>query len=160
MKLDLRNDFLPITYTSGDIFKDDAEAITNAVNCVGVMGKGLALAFKKRFPDNFKAYKAVCDAGHLRPGGVFIFDQGEGTQPRYIVNFPTKDHWRGKSQLSYIEDGLRDLKEKVQDMNIRSIALRALGCGLGGLDWVDVKALMDDILSDVTEAEFRVYAPQ
>src|SRR5712692_1327876 len=89
-----------------DILTADVEALINTVNCVGVMGRGIALQFRKAFPENFKAYKAVCERGELRPGKLFIYEQAQLTNPRYIINFPTKNHWKDKSRLEYIDAGL------------------------------------------------------
>ena len=122
----------------GDIFESDAEALVNTVNCKGVMGRGLALQFKRRFPENFAAYRAECDAGRMAPGRVHVFETGR-MSPRYIINFPTKDHWRNASSLAYIADGLDSLESEVRHLGIRSIAIPALGCDLGGLDWEDVR---------------------
>ena len=128
-----------IEFVRGDLFDADVEAITNAVNCIGVMGKGIALEFKKRFPQNFIAYKAACDNGELHLGKVFIFDNGPSTKPRYIVDFPTKNHWRDASCLQDIRTGLDSLAAELDRLKIGSIAIPALGCGLGGLDWPDVR---------------------
>jgi O-acetyl-ADP-ribose deacetylase (regulator of RNase III)/uncharacterized protein YwgA len=143
------------------MFHEPAEAIVNTVNCVGVMGKGVALEFKNRWPENFRAYKSLCDAGSLRPGRMFVFRTPqlfESNEPRYLINFPTKDHWRGKSQLQYIADGLDDLIAQVRANHIRSIAMPPLGCGNGGLDWADVKPIIERKLSDL-DADITVFAP-
>ena len=95
-----------IRYTTGDILKADAEALVNTVNCVGIMGRGIALQFKEIFPANFKAYVAACKREEVQPGRMFVFDTGALTSPRYIVNFPTKRHWRGKSRVEDVEAGL------------------------------------------------------
>ena len=109
--------------TQGDILQADAEALVNTVNCVGVMGRGIALQFKKRFPDNFKHYKAVCDKKELQPGKMFINDLNRLYNPRYVVNFPTKRHWKGKSRMEDIESGLQALVADVRKRDIRSIAI-------------------------------------
>ena len=131
----------------GDLLKADVEALVNTVNCVGVMGKGIALQFKLKFPGNFRRYKKVCDRGELEPGRLFVFDrgdliEGDGHGPRYVVNFPTKTHWRSPSKLSYIEDGMDALVREVERRRIASIAIPPLGCGGGGLDWGDVEAII------------------
>ena len=118
---------------TGDVLKADAEALVNTVNCVGVMGRGIALQFKKAFPDNFKAYQAACRGGEVRPGRMFITDSGHLVSPRWIINFPTKRHWRGKSRIEDIREGLVDLVDQVRERRIESIAIPPLGCGLGGL---------------------------
>ena len=122
----------------GDLFESKGEALVNPVNCVGVMGKGLALQFGKAFPENVREYKAICDSGELRPGVMFIHDLNRLANPRYVVNFPTKRHWRDKSRMEDIEAGLKTLVKKVRARGIRSLAIPALGSGLGGLDWRQV----------------------
>ena len=128
-----------IEFKSGDILRDDAEALVNTVNCVGVMGRGIALQFKDAFPDNFKAYAEACRQGAVQPGRMFVFETGQLTPPRYIVNFPTKRHWRGKSRMIDIETGLGALVEVLREKHIRSVAIPPLGSGLGGLNWQEVK---------------------
>ncbi len=132
------------TITSGDLLKAEADAIVNTVNCVGVMGKGIALQFKQKWPDNYKAYKKACDAKLVHPGSMFVYDLGRlAGRPYFIINFPTKDHWRGKSELSFIKEGLNDLVRVVRELGIRSIAIPPLGCGNGGLDWEQVHPLIE-----------------
>ncbi|MBO5946877.1 MAG: macro domain-containing protein [Alphaproteobacteria bacterium] len=143
--------------TNSDIFCANTEAIVNTVNCVGVMGKGIALQFREKFPENYKLYKNACDAGKVSIGKMFVTKNGL-LKPNYIVNFPTKKHWRGKSELSYIEDGLSDLRKFLIDYKIKSIAIPPLGAGNGGLDWVDVKKIIIDKLSDI-DAEILVFEP-
>ena len=121
----------------GDIFKADADAIVNTVNCVGIMGRGIALQFKNAYPANFKAYKVACDAEQVQPGRMFVFETGKFT-PRFIINFPTKRHWKGKSRIEDIESGLIALGEEIASRGIKSVAIPPLGAGLGGLDWDDV----------------------
>lgn len=128
---------------TGDIFKIDTEAIVNPVNCVGVMGAGLAAQFKRKFPENFSAYRSVCTLGQLKPGVLFIFELPGNSSPRYIVNFPTKIHWKEKSDLIYIASGLEALLQEVGVRGIKSIAIPPLGCGLGGLDWNSVLGLIE-----------------
>src|SRR5690554_2546178 len=122
-----------IEYTSGNILHADAEALVNTVNCVGVMGRGIALQFKNAYPENFKAYAVACQQQQVLPGRMFVFATDGLTNPKYIINFPTKRHWRGKSRMQDIEDGLIDLVAVIQRYGIRSIAIPALGSGLGGL---------------------------
>jgi O-acetyl-ADP-ribose deacetylase (regulator of RNase III) len=144
---------------SGDLFAANVDALVNAVNTVGVMGKGLALAFKNEFPDNFAAYKRACDAGQLQPGTVHVFDRGERS-PRWIVNFPTKRHWRDASRLDDIRTGLASLIAEVEARAIASVAMPALGCGLGGLDWNDVRPLIVEACARLPEVRFLVFAPR
>ena len=124
-----------ITYKSGDLLSEDAEALVNPVNCVGVMGRGVALQFKRAWPENFDVYAAACRRHEVQPGRMFVFENGGKAGPRYIVNFPTKRHWRDKSMIEDIEAGLSALVVEVRRRGIRSIAIPALGAGLGGLDW-------------------------
>jgi len=149
-----------IEYTSGDILKDEAEALVNTVNCVGVMGRGIALQFKKAWPENFQAYANACKREEIQPGQMFVFETGRLTPPRYIINFPTKRHWRGKSRIEDIEEGLAALAEVVQARCIRSIALPPLGCGLGGLDWEDVRICIENALGNLPNVRVRVYEPK
>lgn len=149
------------TVTQGDLLRAEADAIVNAVNCVGVMGKGIALQFKRKWPENFKAYKRACDAGEVRPGKVHVHELGKlAGRPHFIVNFPTKDHWRGDSKIEFVEEGLHDLVRLVKDARIRSIAIPALGCGNGGLDWAEVEPRIKAAFAPlVGEVEVRVFAP-
>ena len=137
-----------IRFTHGDIFAQPAEAIVNPVNCVGVMGRGLALQFKHRYPDAFLAYRRACADGRVRPGCMFMFDTGRD-RPRWIVQFPTKRHWCDRSTIGDIEAGLRDLAATVARSGIRSIAIPPIGCGLGGLDWRAVRPLLTACLTNV-----------
>ena len=124
-----------IEYKTGDILAEQAEALVNTVNCVGVMGRGIALQFKRAFPENFKAYAARCKRNEMQPGRVFVFETGGMLPPRYIINFPTKRHWRGKSRIEDVESGLISLVQEIRSLGIRSIAIPPLGSGLGGLNW-------------------------
>ncbi|MFO8057238.1 MAG: macro domain-containing protein [bacterium] len=149
-----------IEYKTGDILKEDAEALVNTVNCVGVMGRGIALQFKKAFPRNFEAYAAACKHHEIKPGRMFVYETGQLTNPHYIINFPTKRHWRGKSRLEDIESGLRALAETIQERNIHSIALPPLGSGLGGLDWSEVKPRIEAALQPLNDVHIIVYEPE
>src|SRR5213594_4867327 len=126
-----------IEYKTGDILAEHAEALVNTVNCVGFMGRGIALQFKKAWPENFKAYAAACRRHEVQPGRMFVFETGLLTNPRFIINFPTKRHWRGKSRIEDIESGLGALVKEIRSRGIRSVALPPLGSGLGGLNWAD-----------------------
>lgn len=152
---------MSVTLTSGDLLKAEADAIVNTVNCVGIMGKGIALQFKKKWPENFKAYEKACRAGQVRPGKMFVHDLGRlAGKPYFIINFPTKDHWRGKSELSFIEDGLKDLVCVVEAHGIRSIAIPPLGCGNGGLDWEVVRPMIEKAFLPLKQSvEVLAYAP-
>ena len=124
-----------VEFKTGDILTEDADALVNTVNCVGVMGRGIALQFKNAFPENFKAYAKACKRHEVQPGRMFVFETGQLTNPRYIINFPTKRHWRGKSRIEDIDAGLRALQAVIREKRVRSIALPPLGSGLGGLNW-------------------------
>ncbi len=149
-----------IELQQGDILKAPAEALVNTVNCVGVMGRGIALQFRKAFPENFKTYKAACDQGQLQPGVIFVHDLGRLTHPRYILNFPTKKHWRGKSQVEYIDSGLEDLAQVVRRLKISSVAIPPLGCGLGGLDWAEVRPKIEAVFAKLPEVRALLYEPR
>lgn len=148
-----------IEFRTGDLFADDAEALVNTVNCVGIMGRGVALQFKNAFPENFKAYEAACRRGDVQPGRMFVFETGQLTNPRYIINFPTKRHWRGKSRMEDIESGLVALVDEIRRRGIRSIALPPLGSGLGGLNWRDVRQRIERALAPLSEVKVTVYEP-
>jgi len=149
-----------ITFIQGDLLRDDAEALVNTVNCVGVMGRGVALQFKNAFPANYEAYVEACENDAVQPGRMFVFATGYVTHPRYIINFPTKRHWRGKSRMEDIESGLDALAAEIQARGIRSLAMPPLGSGLGGLDWMDVKAIVLRRLSGFEGVDIRIYEPQ
>jgi O-acetyl-ADP-ribose deacetylase (regulator of RNase III) len=150
-----------IEFRSGDILKSEAEALVNSVNCVGVMGRGIALQFKNAFPQNFRAYAAACKRNEVQPGRLFVFETGQLTPPRYIINFPTKRHWRGKSRIEDIEAGLIALGEVIRARDIGSIALPPLGSGLGGLDWrTEVRPRIEAALGPLTNVHVLVYEPQ
>jgi len=148
-----------IESTSGDILKSEADALVNTVNCVGVMGRGIALQFKNAFPENFKAYQAACNREAVQPGRMFVFETGQLTPPRFIINFPTKRHWRGKSRVKDIEMGLVDLAKIIRDRGIRSIAVPPLGSGLGGLEWAEVRPLIERALGGLDSVRVLVYEP-
>lgn len=151
---------MTIKLMRGDLLKqDDVDAIVNTVNCVGVMGKGIALQFKNKWPANFRAYDAACKAKEVRPGHMFIHDTGGLVKPNFIINFPTKDHWRGKSKIEFIRDGLADLVQQVCRLGIRSIAIPPLGCGNGGLDWEVVRPMIESAFALVPDVEVRLFEP-
>lgn len=145
---------------SGNILKSDVEAIVNTVNCVGIMGKGIALQFKYAYPENYKSYKKACDNKQVKLGKMHIFDTGKFINPRYIINFPTKNHWKGKSKIEEIRRGLFDLKNIIVKYNIRSIAIPPLGCGNGGLDWNNVKNIILESLNNLSNVKILLYAPE
>lgn len=148
-----------IEYTGGNILFADTEALVNTVNCVGVMGRGIALQFKNAFPKNFKEYEAACKRQEVQPGQMFVFATGELANPKYIVNFPTKRHWRGNSRMEDIDSGLIDLVNVIRRLNITSIAIPPLGSGLGGLQWGDVKPRIERAFDGLAEVRVLVYEP-
>lgn len=148
-----------IERTRGDILQADAEALVNTVNCVGVMGRGIALQFRKAFPENYKLYRVACKREKLRPGMMLVHDLGRLDNPRYIINFPTKRHWRGKSRIEDIEAGLPALVDEVRRRDIRSIAIPPLGSGLGGLDWKDVRPRIERAFRDLPDVHVLIYEP-
>jgi O-acetyl-ADP-ribose deacetylase (regulator of RNase III) len=149
-----------VKVVTGNLLDAKVDALVNTVNTVGVMGKGLALQFKKAFPENNKAYEAACKRGRIQIGKMFVFEAGGIVQPRYIINFPTKRHWRGASQLEFIEEGLRNLVEVIKDRRIRSIAVPPLGAGLGGLDWRTVRPLIEAALGALEGVDVQVFEPK
>ncbi|MFC4292546.1 macro domain-containing protein [Sphingorhabdus arenilitoris] len=148
-----------IELRTGDIFKTDADAIVNTVNCVGIMGRGIALQFKNAYPSNFKAYKTACDAEQVQPGRMFVFETGKFT-PRFVINFPTKRHWKGKSRIEDIEAGLIALADEVVSRGIKSVAIPPLGAGLGGLDWDDVLPRIKSALQDIPDVDVIIFEPK
>ncbi|MBI3606667.1 MAG: macro domain-containing protein [Nitrospirae bacterium] len=148
-----------IEHTEGNLLLADAEALVNTVNIVGYMGKGIALQFKQAFPENFRAYERACRAKQVKPGHMFIVETGRMVNPEYIVNFPTKRHWRGKSRLEDIESGLEALVEDIKRLGIHSIAVPPLGCGNGGLDWSDVRPMIEAAFASLREVRVLLYAP-
>ena len=148
-----------IKLTEGDLLEASAEALVNTVNTVGVMGKGIALMFKERFPENYKAYEAACEVGAVRVGEMFVTAGVELGGPRWIINFPTKKHWRQPSKSEWIRDGLVALKGVIRERHIKSIAIPPLGCANGGLDWAFVHPLIEAALKDLPNVEILLFVP-
>jgi O-acetyl-ADP-ribose deacetylase (regulator of RNase III) len=148
-----------IEFYRGDLLTAQAEALVNTVNCVGIMGRGIALQMKNAFPDNFREYAAACRRHEVEPGRMFVHETGQLGNPRWIINFPTKRHWRGKSRIEDIEAGLVALVAEVRARDIHSIALPPLGCGLGGLDWADVRPLIERAFANLPEVNVVVFEP-
>lgn len=138
-----------IEYKNGDILREDVEAIVNTVNCVGIMGRGLALQFKNKFPQNFKDYQLACTNKEVQLGKMFVHQTGQLINPKYIINFPTKGHWKQNSKIEDISNGLDDLITIIEKYSIKSIAIPPLGSGLGGLDWNQVKKLIEEKLKNI-----------
>jgi O-acetyl-ADP-ribose deacetylase (regulator of RNase III) len=147
---------MPITFRTGDLLTSDAQALINTVNCVGVMGKGLALEFRKRYPLMFEDYVERCKAGRVRTGEPYLYR--DTLIPPWIINFPTKQHWRGKSKMEYIDSGLRYLVPHLGEWGVSSVAVPPLGCGHGGLRWTDVRPRVEAAF-DQTMIEVTVYEP-
>jgi O-acetyl-ADP-ribose deacetylase (regulator of RNase III) len=141
----------------GSLLTADVDALVNTVNTEGVMGKGLALQFKKAFPEAFTAYAQACKHGEVAPGRMHIVQRS--ASPRFIINFPTKRQWRLPSKIEYVSDGLRDLVDKIRRLGIRSIAIPPLGCGLGGLDWAEVKPLILQAFESLPEVRVILFEP-
>lgn len=148
-----------IYYTQGNLLEANVEALVNTVNTVGVMGKGIALMFKERFPKNMDAYARACKKGEVITGKMFVTATDELVGPQWVVNFPTKQHWRSKSKMEWIEEGLQDLRRFINEKKIKSIAIPPLGSGHGGLDWQDVKLKIIEALSDIEGVDIWVYEP-
>ncbi len=145
---------------TGDLLAEDAEALVNAVNCAGVMGRGIALQFKKAFPGNFRAYVEACARGEARPGRMLVFETHSLANPRFIINFPTKRHWRDRSRIQDIDAGLIDLAKVIRERQIRSIAIPPLGCGLGGLEWSDARPRIERALRGLSFLDSTLFEPQ
>lgn len=149
-----------ISFTQGNLLDAPVEALVNTVNTVGVMGKGIALMFKERFPSNMKAYALACKQQQVATGKMFITETGELLGgPRWIVNFPTKQHWRADSRIEWIEEGLQDLRRFLIEEKVQSIAIPPLGAGNGGLKWPDVRARIESALSDLHDINILIYEP-
>lgn len=143
-------------YVTGNLLESSAYALVNTVNCEGYMGKGIAYQFKLRYPDMDKAYSKECKSGKMKTGKMFVYP----AESKLIVNFPTKNKWRAKSKIEYIESGLDDLVQVIKDWNIKSIAIPPLGSGNGGLEWSEVKALIEKKLMRLAnDIEIQIYEP-
>ena len=144
-----------VEFTRGDLLKADVDALVNAVNTVGVMGKGLALQLKQAYPAAYAEYRRACEAHELQPGTMHVVDVGA----RLIINFPTKRHWRAKSKLPDIEIGLEDLVRVLNERAVKSVAVPPLGCGLGGLDWAVVRPRIEKAAEALADTRVLVYEP-
>jgi len=148
-----------IRYTTGNLLLADVDALVNAVNTVGVMGKGIALQFKQAFPRNFISYREACKRGTVVVGRMFVTETDRLHGPRWIINFPTKKEWRHPSKLEYVREGLVDLARVIGQYDMKSIALPPLGCGYGRLDWSQVKQAIEAALAEVPDVDVLVYPP-
>ncbi|WP_039945492.1 type II toxin-antitoxin system antitoxin DNA ADP-ribosyl glycohydrolase DarG [Thermicanus aegyptius] len=147
-----------IEYKKGNLLQDNAEAFVNTVNTVGVMGKGIALQFKQAYPENYRIYEKACRAKKFNIGDVLTVPLGM-VNPKYIINFPTKQHWREKSKMKYIETGLQALVKEVKSLGIQSIAIPPLGCGNGGLNWEEVRPKIENAFEELPDVHVRLYLP-
>jgi O-acetyl-ADP-ribose deacetylase (regulator of RNase III) len=148
-----------INYTQGNLLECGAQALVNTVNTVGVMGKGIALMFKERFTRNFQLYAAACKAKEVRTGHMFVTETQELHGPKWIVNFPTKQHWRSPSKLEWVVEGLHDLRRFLIEEKVESIAIPPLGAGNGGLEWALVRGQIEEVLSDMPDVNILVFEP-
>lgn len=147
-----------ITFVKGDLLADSAQALVNTVNTVGVMGKGIALQFKEQYPDNYNIYRKICKEGKLKVGQLLITDCKQLNGVKTIINFPTKTTWRKPSEYSYIQLGLFELRNKIQELGIISIAIPPLGSHNGGLEWTRVKRMIIETIGDL-DCDIRIYEP-
>lgn len=151
---------MTVELAAGDLLKcQKVDALVNTVNCVGVMGKGIALQFKRKWPQNFKFYADACKRGEVRPGRMLMFPLGELATPKFIINFPTKDHWKGKSKIEFISSGLEDLKQQIRAHGIKSLALPPLGAGNGGLPWPQVRHAIEEAFSCMPDVTVYLFEP-
>jgi O-acetyl-ADP-ribose deacetylase (regulator of RNase III) len=149
-----------IELTTGDILRANADAIVNTVNCVGYMGRGIAAQFKRAYPENFRVYEAACERGEVQPGRMLVYEVPRSMSPRWIINFPTKRHWRANSKIEDIKSGLVALIDEVRRLQIQSIAVPPLGCGLGGLNWAEVRPLIEKAFAELPAVRVHLYEPQ
>jgi len=151
---------MSIIFTKGDLLQqNDVDAIVNTVNCVGVMGKGIALQFKKKWPGNFKEYATACKDNIIKIGKMHVYETDNMFLPKYIINFPTKNHWKEKSKIKYIQEGLDDLIIQIKKYHINSIAIPPLGCGNGGLNWQEIKLLIEEKFKQLPEVKVILFEP-
>lgn len=149
---------MSIKYTQGNLLEARAQALVNTVNTVGVMGKGIALMFKDRFATNYRAYSAACKAKQVHTGKMFVTEVNELDGPRWIINFPTKQHWKSPSKLEWIIEGLQDLRRFLVEHQVQSVAIPPLGSGNGGLNWAEVKPHIEAALHGLG-TEVVIYEP-
>lgn len=148
-----------IEFKTGNILNERVDAVVNTVNCVGIMGRGIASQFKRLYPDNFKVYERACKRGEVEPGHMFTVQVSQTVLPHFVINFPTKRHWKGKSKISDIEAGLNDLVKVIIEHKFKSVAIPPLGCGLGGLNWNNVKPLIVAMAERHPEIHFVIFEP-
>ncbi len=149
-----------IRLVTGDLLKAEAEALVNTVNTVGVMGKGIALQFKQAYPRNYEEYRRACNHQEVQPGRMFVYATDKLVNPKYIINFPTKRHWKGKSRMEDIDAGLKALVKVVKELGIHSVAVPPLGCGSGGLHWDEVKPRIETAFRDLSDVTVLLFKPE
>lgn len=145
-----------VTYVKGNIFESPAQVLTNPINCVGVMGKGLAKVFASKFPEMEIDYKERCNKGDVKIGSPYLWENDQ----YQVLNFPTKDHWKSSSKLEDIKRGLEALAANYDELGIGTVAIPALGCGLGGLNWSDVKPIIEEVLEPISDLHAFAYEPE
>jgi O-acetyl-ADP-ribose deacetylase (regulator of RNase III) len=148
-----------VKLATGNLLEADAEALVNTVNTEGVMGKGIALQFKKKFPEMYEEYRRACEAGDVQPGRMHVFERKDMLNPRYIINFPTKRHWRSPARLEDLKSGLHALAIEIKRRKIRSVAIPPLGCGNGGLDWAVVRPTIEKALTRLKGVRILLFSP-
>lgn len=148
-----------ITYTTGNLLEAQVDALVNTVNEVGVMGKGMALQFKESFPGASKQYVDAAKRGEVSVGRVLVTRSGSLSGPQWIIHFPTKRHWRHPSKLEWVQEGLVDLRRVIAELGVTSIAIPPLGCGNGGLEWADVRPLIEEALGAIEGVDVVVFEP-
>src|SRR3990172_4946355 len=148
-----------IKFRKGDIINADVEALVNTVNTEGVMGKGIALEFKQHFPKNYEFYRKAYENGEVEIGKMLVYETGKLTYPHFIINFPTKKHWKNPSKLEYINEGLIDLSRIIKQYEIKSIAIPPLGCGNGKLNWNEVKPLIINAVENIDNLKTDIFEP-
>jgi O-acetyl-ADP-ribose deacetylase (regulator of RNase III) len=151
-----------IEFVTGNLLNSKSEALVNTVNCVGIMGKGIALQFRQAYPDMFEVYAKAAEAGNIQPGRMFVYEASSSWPgaSRYVINFPTKRHWREKSRIEDIDAGLTDLVATIRRLEVKSVAIPRLGTGLGGLDWTDVRSHVVAALECLPDVHTRIYSPE
>lgn len=149
-----------IEYQEGNLTENGAKALVNTVNCVGVMGKGIALSFKKAFPSYFEEYKSMCGENLIHAGHVYVHPTNKLIGPKYLISFATKHHWQNPSKMRWVVNGLKELVILVREFEIKSIAIPALGCGNGGLNWNEVRPLIEFAFSDMPDVHVIIYPPK
>lgn len=145
---------MSVKVVQGDLFTSSAQTLVNTVNCVGAMGKGIALEFKKRYPAMYERYKVLCKEGYIKIGSLWLYKDDDG---KWILNFPTKQHWLNPSEIDYIIQGLDKFIATYKERGITSIAFPMLGCNNGGLDKSLVLMIMREYLNTCEDLDVEIY---